>query len=240
MSYTTKPSKHVNETVLVLCNQCHLKTKHSIVAAIDFHGEDDEGDTQVWGSAQVIQCRGCEEIGFRYVYTWSEEREIENETLYPERIAKSKSLADDLYLRDDLYDVPDIIRVVYRETLSAVEHELPTLAGIGIRAVIEAICHHLKAKENNLQAKIEGLANRSLLTPDGARILHSIRELGNYAAHEMKAPSKKQITAALKAIDHLLLGVYVLPEEAKVLPKPRKRRPKKKTTRGSGTGGTAP
>ncbi|MDI9431690.1 MAG: DUF4145 domain-containing protein [Planctomycetota bacterium] len=239
MSWSIKPGRDIDKTVSALCGECRLKTQHRILAAIDYSGENEGGDIQAWGSAQIIQCQGCETIGFRDVWQSSEDREP-HETLYPERTVKSKSLTDDLYLRDDLYNVPDIIRVVYRETLSAVEHDLPTLAGIGIRAVIEAICHHLKAKEHNLQAKIDGLASRSLLTPDGARILHSIRELGNCAAHKMKAPSKSQITAALKIINHLLLGVYVLPREAGVLPKPRKKKPTKKTAKGSGTGGTAP
>ncbi len=154
-----------------------------------------------------------------------------DEQLYPPRT--EKSLTDELYLRNDLYDVPTVVRSIYRETLDAVQHGLPTLAGVGIRAILEATCQDLKAKKRNLADKIDELAGKSLLTPAGAEILHSIRLLGNGAAHEIKAPNAKQITAALKVIDHLLLGVYVLRHEASVLPKPKPKAMKKATAKKS-------
>lgn len=236
MIWRNEPSKTVDSTVAVLCNQCSRETQHSIIAAVDCKWDREEYDYHSWGTAQIIQCGGCGTIGFRDVWQSSEDPEP-HETLYPERTAKSKSLADDLYLRDALYDVPAIIQVVYRETLSAAQHDLPTLAGLGIRTVIEATCKHLKAKKRDLRDMIDELASMSLLTPAGAKILHGIRLLGNDAAHKMRAPSKRQITAALRVIEHLLLGVYVLPKEAKVLPKPRKKK-SKKAGKGSGPVGT--
>ena len=183
-------------------------------------------DIHAWGTYQIVRCNGCDTLSFRVVESNSEDTKqneagaivaVETEKLYPERV--KRSLTDELYLRDNVYDVPEIIQTIYRETLSAVQHDLPTLAGIGIRAVIEATCQDLKAKKRNLADKIDELVSMSFLTTAGAEILHGIRLLGNDAAHEIKAPKTKQITAALKVIDHLLLGVYVLPQEASVLPK---------------------
>jgi len=246
MSWSVKPSEDVNKTLPVPCGSCQQKTQHRILAAIDYSGESDSGDIHVWGSAQVIQCQGCEAIGFRDVSTCSEnigpEGPEQDERLYPER--PKRSVTDELYLRQDVYDVPDIIQIVYRETLAAVQHDLPTLAGIGIRAVIEATCQHLKATGRNLEIKIDKLAELSYLTPAGSEILHGIRLIGNDAAHEIKAPSIKQITAALKVIDHLLLGVFVLPQEASVLPKRQPKQAKnvnsKTASSQSSTGGATP
>lgn len=219
MSWTIKPSAEINKTVRVLCDRCKQKTSHRIQAAIDYSGESDDGDIQVWGSAQVIQCQGCEDIGFRDASRCSETMDVIDERLYPPRT--DHYVTGQLYLRDDIYDIPDVVQAIYRETLKAVQNGLPTLAGVGIRAILEATCQERKTKKHNLADKIDELVGMSLLTPAGARILHGIRLLGNDAAHEMKAPTKKQIAAALKVIDHLLLGVYVLPQEASVLPKPK-------------------
>jgi hypothetical protein len=101
-----------------------------------------------------------------------------------------------------------------------------TLAGIGVRAIVEAICKEQRTPGHSLFEQIDNLVTQSLLTASGAKILHGIRLLGNEAAHEMKAPTEKQTIAAMKVIDHLLLGAYVLPEEAKVLPE-YKAKPKK-------------
>jgi len=214
MSWTVKPSDQVGLVVRVLCDRCKQKTAHEILAAIDYSGESDDGDIQVWGSPQVIQCRGCDNICFRDTSTCSESIGPDGyepeERLYPPRT--DQSLAGQLYLRDDIYDIPDVVQDIYLETLKAVEQDLPTLAGVGIRAILEATCQERKTNKRNLADKIDELVSMSLLTPAGAEILHGIRLLGNDAAHDMKAPNTKQITAALKVIDHLLLGVYVLPQ----------------------------
>jgi len=180
------------------------------------YADDAEPGLELSGTAQIIQCQGCEAISFRDVYRFSENGGQRTETLYPPR--DDADLAAKLYLRDDVYDIPEITKTIYLETLEAVKHKLPTLAGMGIRAVIESICQEKKTKHRNLEGRIDELVCMSLLTHAGAKILHSIRLIGNAAAHEMKAPSMKQIIAALKVIDHLLLGVYVLPKEAEVLP----------------------
>jgi hypothetical protein len=220
-------SKMQGQAIQVVCPQCEKTTKHIVERAIEWSGYIDGPDIRAWATYQIVRCNGCDTLSFRSIHTNSEDLEyndagelvrIETETLYPER--KKRSVIDELYLRDDVYEIPEIIQVIYRETLSAVQHDLPTLAGVGIRAVIEATCQNLTSKKRNLAGRIDELVGKSLLTPAGAEILHGIRLLGNDAAHEIKAPKAKQIKAALKVIDHLLLGVYVLPQEASVLPKP--------------------
>ncbi len=217
MSVTVKDSKTVGRSIPVVCCICNRVTQHKVLAAVEYSWTHDE-DNGIFGGgdAQIIQCQGCQGISFREERNCSEDME-NTELLYPERI--DPALTNGPYLRDDLYDVPNIIRTVYKETLSAVQKGLLTLAGVGIRAVIEATCQDLKAKKGNLEKKIDKLVQMSLLTLAGASILHSIRLLGNNAAHDMRAPTTKQIMAALKVVDHLLLGVYVLPQQALVLPK---------------------
>jgi len=241
-------SKTQGRIVHIECSRCDATTKHTVERALEWSDFYEGPDIHAWATYQIVRCNGCDTLSFRAVESNSEDLEYneagetvaaETEKLYPERA--KRSMTDELYLRDDVYDVPEIIQTIYRETLSAVQHNLPTLAGIGIRAVIEATCQDLKAKKRNLADKIDELVSVSLLTPAGAEILHGIRLLGNDAAHEMKAPKTKQITAALKVIDHLLLGVYVLPQEASVLPKPKPKATKttsKKTAKKKASGGS--
>jgi hypothetical protein len=61
------------------------------------------------------------------------------------------------------------------------------------------------------------------LTRTDADILHRLRVIGNSAAHEIKPATQAQVAAAMKVIDHLLIGAYVLPNEAMVLPAPDKK-----------------
>ena len=58
-----------------------------------------------------------------------------------------------------------------------------------------------------------------VLTKDGAEILHSLRILGNIAAHEVTPHSDDQLAVAMNVVEHLLNGVYILPKAASHLPK---------------------
>ena len=169
---TIKDSKTQGQTISIECPQCKVKTKHTVERSLDWSGWSEDGDIQAWETYQIIRCNGCDTLSFRSTHGSSEDYDehgmpVKTETLYPER--PNRSLTDELYLHDEVYKVPGIIRAIYHETLSAVQHDLLTLAGIGIRSVIEATCVHLKAKSCNLKKKINELEKMLLLTPDGAK-----------------------------------------------------------------------
>jgi len=215
-------SKTENSKLSVKCNTCKRDTYHTVIRAVDYKLTYEAEPEHVVkngfrynGTAQIIVCDGCSSISFRDKYFFSEDPGP-NIIIYPPR--EEHSAIDELYLRDDIYEVPRIVQTIYSETLSAIERNSPTLAGMGIRGIVEAVCNEKKAK-GNLEKKIDKLVDMSLLTTKGAKILHSIRLLCNEVVHETKSPSKNQIIAAMKVIDHLLLGVYVLPYEAAVFPK---------------------
>lgn len=223
------------------CLNCHNHTNHAVLAKQDKTDGDDE--VTWWTSYLIIQCQGCDSIYFRKESRFSEDidynflgepfRSTSVECYPPEEVR-----VDGLYLGDDVRSIPVIVQSIYRETISAIQKRHFTLAGIGVRAIVEAVCKDQNTPGESLFEQIDDLVTQSLLTASGAEILHGVRLLGNEAAHEMKAPTEKQTIAAMKVIDHLLLGAYVLPEEAKALPEYKAKAKKssaKTTTSRSGT-----
>lgn len=230
MTISIKPSKTVSRELTLLCDACRTETVHVVVAAIDYRATMRD-DFRHWGTAQITKCQGCEEIAFRQVCYSQEHPDEGDELLFPPR--KRHKLADHLYLWNDIWGMPDAIRRIYLETASAIQHDIPTLAGIGMRTIIEAVCRHQKVTGGDLFKKIDSLVAKGMLTASGAKILHSIRLLGNDAAHEIKAPTEKQAIAAMKVIDHLLLGVYVLPKAASALPRQKPRSAARRVPQGT-------
>jgi hypothetical protein len=108
---------------------------------------------------------------------------------------------------------------VYKETRSAICNKLRILAGVGLRAIVEAVCNEKNAEGKDLKARIDVLIALGLITKDGAVILHEIRLLGNAAAHEAKANTEPELHIALDVVEHLLSGVYILPKRAAQLQK---------------------
>lgn len=206
------------------CPQCERSTKHTILSSVSHSGFVEGPDIHFWDEYEIVQCDGCETICFRKESANSDDLDYEQNRpiisvrSYPE--PTSEPHAGAAYITDEVYSMPSIVQSIYSETLGAIRTGLPILAGIGIRAIIEATCHDQKATGRTLEKKIDDLVTKSLLTQKGADILHGLRLIGNDAAHQIKPPTKDQVAAAMKVIDHLLIGAYVIPDEAKVLPAP--------------------
>ncbi|MCI5122598.1 MAG: DUF4145 domain-containing protein, partial [Candidatus Electrothrix sp. AUS4] len=194
----------------LVCRECGRDTLHSIICSYD---ENSSVNSVDWHRKnQIIQCLGCETVSFRTVSTFSEDVEYDytGDPYWPETIKYYPGRAEGLKSIDS-YLLPYSIQQIYKETILSIENEQYILAGIGIRAIVETICKDLNADGRNLYEKIDSLKNKSIVTTEGAAILHKLRVLGNDAAHEVKAHNSRQLELAMQIIEHMLDGTYVIP-----------------------------
>lgn len=194
--------------------KCNTETQHSILAeAID---EESFDHIDYFRRYQVIQCDGCQTISFRkssycsedYIRVGEDEYELEDRVeLFPARVANSRGLGD------DVAHLPEPIDRLYEETRTALLNMSPVLTGIGLRALVESVCKEKKVPGENLKEKIDELAKIGVLNSSQQHILHLIRTLGNKAAHEVKPHSEGQLALAMNVVEHLLDGVYIMPQK---------------------------
>lgn len=220
---TTKKDQRINEIIDAPCGVCKRSTKHKILADIELVGKEESDDALLYGwddEYQIVQCQGCEAVMFRLAHTNSEDLE---HFAGPDGWEVEYTLFEDYYpnpesCRAGLSDghlLPEKLQRIYSETLSALNGNNPVLTGIGLRAIIETVCKDQAATGKTLYDKINNLVVKSVLTKEGAVILHKLRTLGNDAAHEVKPHSNVQLGLAFDVVEHLLQGVYTLPYHAK-------------------------
>jgi len=206
------------KTVWIACGHCDRVTHHEALAEIKWCF--DSAEIAIWHNYMIVMCKGCRTLSFCIESTDSEAVEYDEngETslarsyqLFPSRAAGRPEL-------QSIHDVPFGIYSVYRETRSALCSGQAILTGIGIRAIVEAVCKERSASGRNLEDKIDALAAMKIVTDDGAKILHSLRFMGNNAAHEVKAHSMEELHIAFGVIEYLLQGVYIMPKQATKLP----------------------
>lgn len=212
----------VGKIYRVLCLTCNRQTNHKVINSAEYNLEWSEGNfsADYYDTYQIIECQGCEAISFRHSHCNSEDIDV-NDRGEPEYSETVKLFPPRYEGRPDLdgwSDLPQKVRSIYKETLSAFRSSLPILTGIGLRAIVETICVERKAVGRDLLSKIDDLVTQHVLTPDGARILHSLRVMGNEAAHEVKPHSLQKLNVAFDVVEYVLQGVYILPERAKTLP----------------------
>lgn len=84
------------------------------------------------------------------------------------------------------------------------------MAGIGLRAAIEAICNDRQVAGRSLEQRIDKLGKTGVISANDVDRLHAIRFLGNDAAHEIQASDAKGLLIALRIIENLIVSLYVL------------------------------
>lgn len=214
--YVCKLNNSQSKEYTVPCLKCNVYTTHKVLLSVDI-SEFIPYLNEYWEEYQIIQCQGCRSISFRkshrdtdHVYTDVEGREksFEHEELYPARPPRRGQLRHSSFL-------PQLVLQIYNETYSALVNSLTILAGIGIRALIEAVCIEKNAKGKNLMEKIDDLVTIGTLSRDGAQILHAMRSLGNESAHEIKPQMPDILEIAMDVVENLLQSTYILPMLAK-------------------------
>ena len=201
------------------CESCSRKTRHRILHSVDDAICDDTGDRVGTATWSIVQCEGCETLSFlssdEQVAGYDDEGDAVmalKKVLYPRRAIGRPPISDTWYL-------PYQVKLMYSQTREALCNDMNVLAGIGIRALVEVVCKERNAPGANLQKRINGLVQTGDLTAAGATILHSLRTMGNEAAHEVKAHTSQHLATAFEVVEHLLTGIYILPAKASNLPK---------------------
>lgn len=193
------------------CPNCKQITNHNILYSVE--DKSDSGSDFHWiRTYGIVQCMGCENIQFRNEY-WDEslirygvegeEEQYSEYKYYPQNIKYHSPL-------EYIYELPDKIRVVYLETLDALKSACYLLAGVGLRAIIEAVCMDRNISGRNLEVKINKLAQNKLITEKDKNRLHSIRFLENDSVHEMNVPEEEKLNVALRIIENLLQNQYLI------------------------------
>ncbi|MBB4727928.1 DUF4145 domain-containing protein [Xanthomonas arboricola] len=207
----------LTEVIRSPCRSCGRHTKNAVLHQVT--QETDPSEYHERTDWQIVQCLGCDTISLRYVNTdyevfvdgFDEDAGPEQQTfVYPVSIADHQSIKR-------TGDMPDIIRRIYRETLSAIGFEALLLGSIGLRACVEAVCNHLEISGSNLQRRIDQLQRQGHISDSDRKRLHVIRFMGNDAAHEITEPKYGELIVALEIVEHLLNSLFVLSKKAKDL-----------------------
>lgn len=222
MASRTNENKSKGQEIKIVCLKCKTETNYKVVTSVDVDGYEEESDIKWYENYQVVQCMGCDSLSFRIEKSDSEFHSYEDpytEELYPRR--SDKPLTSDAYQY-----LPFKVKQVYAETIEAYNNSMFILCSAGIRATIEAICieknvcdgpvtvidvttkKETTKQKDNLEGKINGLAEKGILTKANAEILHEHRSMGNESVHNISPHNKDIIMLALNIIENILESIY--------------------------------
>jgi hypothetical protein len=213
----------------VICNNCGGGFRnHEIIQSHIESWRDPEGMSFGSETYEIIKCLGCDTVRFRTFSTSDDRYDPNSEEMIPHDFRIFPDSPPDERRPEDYELFPDDVAKMYLETIKCLNSGANTLAGGGLRAIVEAICKDKAISKKNLKDKIDELVTQGFLAKNQADLLHEERYLGNSALHEMKTPTKRDLDDGLKIVEGLMNTIYVLPIHAERLKK--KRIPKSATS----------
>ena len=226
----------------IYCNKCNHSTNHKCrldefsVTKLDEDQDIDEYGVEVDG-LRLWSCAGCDEWTIEEY--WALIPLGEYDMLIDRKHVVSKYLPERTVFFAELkkYDqLPPTLDLIYREVLRSYNSALVVLCAVGIRTLLEGICADQKIQGRNLYEKIEGLS--SVLPKNIVNNLHSLRFLGNEAAHELIKPDQVELLLAVNLAEDLMNFLYELNYRASSLTELRIKKGKidKKTSTELGEG----
>jgi hypothetical protein len=206
------------------CNICGTETNHELKGK---HSSTFFNEHQ--GFSEVINykfwiCMGCEHGLLQQGY-WNDMMEDNDEEYVYFPACSREAVTSKNYSK-----LKPHLKALYKEAITAYNHEAFILCAAGLRALIEGICQDKRIKGRNLKIKIDGL-RPFLPSKNIIRNLHQFRFMGNEAVHELAAPKPYELKLAIGVIEDLLNYFYELDHKSsqlRLLRQAGKMRPKRK------------
>ena len=201
-------SEGVQETKIIFCNICRVRTKHLLRAKyarphFNFDGgyvsENYENRASIWS------CAGCDEVTFEWQQFERQDEKWEDVLggYFPTREE------EDSVQRKFFKNLNPELNRLYAEVVTCFNEGCLLLCTIGLRGLIEGVCRDKCPTEGNLERKINGLV-KFLPSLNLIEALHGFRVVGNNAAHELEALNRDDAKAAIEVLEDVLNYLYDL------------------------------
>lgn len=219
------------------CNSCGQETAHAVLHKEVRHwSEEVSPQNEIYGDDEyrLITCAGCDAVSLEHLSTFSENWDpetgepIATKTYFPPRTFRL------LPPWTQSEPVPDYVASLLKEIYAAVQNRLPSIAMMGIRALLEAIMINKVRDQGTFGENLKAFEARGFISAAQRKMLDAALDAGHAAMHRRYVPKDDALIACMDVAEHVVQSVYVLPATTKSLksavPKRRKvKKPRVKT-----------
>ena len=188
------------------CNECGGLRWHHVLYALK---EQTPGDESRLCSFELLRCAGCDEVRLRKTTLSSSDRaedsKVRPRVTYspPSTVRPEPKWLSDLLLEQILGDVTseyDLLVEIY----AALHNGAPSLAAMGIRAVIETVMVNTVGDEGSFKKNLATLKNKGLISQLDIDHLMDVLDVGSAAIHRGHIPGLDDVISALDIAETLV------------------------------------
>jgi len=200
----------MNKTTKAHCNTCGGEKTHEILHSESTNWEAEGGDVTGGDTYATLKCCGCEQIKLRHSKWCSEDDHYDPPapTYYPPAIFRPnpKWLAD---LARELKKDDGFIETLLNEIYVALQSNLPCLATMGVRALLERIMISKTTDLGTFAKNMSEFERLGFVSKIQRERLDAILEAGHAAMHRGFEPDTKDVVTLLDITEHIVETVFL-------------------------------
>lgn len=189
------------------CNTCGGDRNHVVL-----HSEKTTWETQdhgVHGSDRydTLKCGGCDGVKLRHT-AWCSEDDEPTVNYYPPAIfRKQPEWFSDLWV--ELGSEDDFVERLLREIYVAVQNNLPNLAAMGVRSLLEKVMISKTGDLGTFAKNIAEFEKLGYVSRIQRERLEAILEVGHATIHRNFSPNASDVITLVDIAEHIVETVYV-------------------------------
>lgn len=206
------------------CNNCGGERNHEVLYTEKSSWSDDESGVSGSDKYETLKCMGCENIKLRHV-SWFSEYDDSTTNYFPPAIFRPQpQWFKDLWLELPVDD--EFVEPLLKEIYVSLQNNLPRLAAMGVRALIETVMIAKSGDHGSFSKNITEFEKAGYVSRIQRERIEAILEAGHAAIHRSFKPSTQDVVTLLDITEHIIETVYLHESKIKEL---KKRVPPKST-----------
>ena len=193
------------------CNTCLGDRQHAILheATRQWVDYDHDGDPSYVETAayQMVQCCGCEEIKVKVAY--SGPYEAEPPSYFPPAIFRRRpDWMTKLTLASLGGGTQKVLYDLLTELYKGLQNDMPRLAAMGVRAVLEAVMLDKVGDEGTFSRNVAKFAEEGYIAKKQVPRVMSVLDAGSATIHRGFGPSSQDVIAMVNLTENLIESIY--------------------------------
>lgn len=192
----------------VHCNECGGERHHTILHSERTSWASENDEISGSDTYDMLKCNGCDAVRLRHISMFSED-DAPSVTFLPPAIARRQPdwLSNDLW--KVLPDEEGFVESLLREIYVALHNNLPRLATMGVRSLIEKMMIAKVGDLGTFSGNMEAFEKAGYVSSLQKERLKTILEAGHATTHRDFLPSSKDVNTVVDIAEHVVETLYL-------------------------------
>jgi hypothetical protein len=164
------------------------------------------------GTYQMVQCCGCDEIKVKVEFRGPYPEDPPS--YYPPAIFRRRpEWMNKLALASFQGGSPQVLYELLTELYKGLQNDMPRLAAMGVRAVLEAVMLDKIGDQGSFTANVEKFASDGYIALKQVPRVRSVLDAGSATIHRGFGPNSQDVVAMVDLAENLIESIYFHDDE---------------------------